>query len=80
MLIGPVAGAVPDKFAGQCPSVRASSRFSQAAGGVLTGPRPAPAAGLGRAGRPGDSDYSSAGAAGRTPRIAEAGRREPAPV
>jgi hypothetical protein len=38
-------------FAGHYPSVRASSRFSRAAGGVLTGPRPAPAAGLGRAGR-----------------------------
>jgi hypothetical protein len=54
-------------------------RFSRAAGGVLTGPRPAPAAGLGRAGQPGDSDYAPAGAAGRAPRTAGAGRRQPEP-
>jgi hypothetical protein len=33
------------------PRARAASRVSRAAGGVLTGPWPAPAAGLGRAGR-----------------------------
>jgi hypothetical protein len=46
------------KFAGHYPAARAQCRFSRAAGGVLTGPRPAPAAGLGRAGWPGDSDYA----------------------
>jgi hypothetical protein len=41
------------------------------------GPRPAPAAGLGRTGLPMDSDHASAGAAGRAPRTAGAGRRQP---
>jgi hypothetical protein len=60
------------------PAVRASSRFSHATGGVLTGPRPAPAAELGRTGLPADSDHASAGAAGRAPRTGGAGRRQPA--
>jgi hypothetical protein len=51
-LAGPVDGPGRTKSAG-CQSTLGpgpASRVSQAAGGVLTGPRPAPAAGLGRAG------------------------------
>jgi hypothetical protein len=47
----PAVGPTRVKSAGTAPGVRAASRVSQAAGGVLTGPRPSPAAGRGRAGR-----------------------------